>query len=49
VRVSGSGRRFFEIQGGQSLQLTEKEVTDRFDNPKGASSRFWQIYLTPAG
>lgn len=53
VRVSGSGRRFFEIQGGQSQQLTEKEVTDRFDirfdNPKGASSRVWQIYLTPAG
>lgn len=52
VQVSGSGRRFFEIQGGQSLQLTEKEVSDRFDtrfdNPEGASSRVWQIYLTPA-
>jgi hypothetical protein len=44
-----SGRQFFEIQGGQELELTATQVTERFDgrfpNPEGASSRVWQIYL----
>jgi len=51
VSSGGTKRRYFEIQGGQTISMSQEELTKRFDerfaNPERASSRVWQIYLRP--
>ncbi|MGL5064752.1 MAG: DUF4157 domain-containing protein [Microcoleus sp.] len=51
VSSGGSNRRYFEIQGGQSLPKSREELKawfdDEFSNEKGAYSRVWQVYLQP--
>jgi hypothetical protein len=55
VHVSSGGvsREYFEIQDGQSVRKTPRQLKDWFDkeflpNTEKASSRIWQIYLKPA-
>lgn len=49
---TGGRRRYFEIQGGQSVPKTREELKNWFDeefpNKKGAYSRVWQVYMRPA-
>lgn len=49
---SGGKRKYFEIQGGQSVPKTREELKKWFDeefpNKKGAYSRVWQVYMRPA-
>ena len=58
VSMGGTRRRFFEIQGGQSVQKSTKELEEWFGthfdptnfNPKHTrkvGSRVWQIYVNP--
>lgn len=58
VSEGGSRRRYFEIQGGQAVRKTPKQLKQWFDrdfdpsnfNPKhkrNVGSRVWQVYLRP--
>ncbi|MFY4730576.1 hypothetical protein, partial [Nitrospira sp. BLG_2] len=55
VRVTsgGSSREYFEIQDGQSVRKTQRQLKDWFDkkflpNAEKASSRIWQVYVKPS-
>ncbi len=53
VTAGGTSREYFEIQDGQSVRKTPRQLKDWFDkefvpNTKKASSRIWQIYQEPA-
>ncbi len=53
VTSGGISREYFEIQDGQSVRKTPKQLRDWFDkeflpNTQKASSRIWQVYQTPA-
>lgn len=53
VTSGGFPREYFEIQDGQSVRKTPKQLRDWFDkeflpNTKKASSRIWQAYQAPA-
>ena len=54
VHVTSGGvlREYFEIQDGQSVRKTPRQLKDWFDkeflpNTEKASSRIWQVYLKP--
>ena len=53
VTSGGSSREYFEIQDGQSVRKTPRQLKDWFDkeflpNTQKASSRIWQVYREPA-
>lgn len=53
VTSGGSSREYFEIQDGQSVRKTTRQLKDWFDkeflpNTTKGSSRIWQVYLEPA-
>ena len=53
VTSEGAVREYFEIQDGQAVRKTPKQLKDWFDkeflpNTDKASSRIWQVYLKPA-
>lgn len=53
VTSRGASRKYFEIQDGQSVSKTPKQLKDWFDkeflpNTEKASSRIWQVYRKPA-
>jgi len=53
VTSGGIRREYFEIQDGQSVRKTPRQLKDWFDkeflpNTEKASSRVWQVYREPA-
>jgi hypothetical protein len=53
VTSGGSSREYFEIQDGQSVRKTTRQLKDWFDkeflpNTTKGSSRIWQVYTKPA-
>jgi hypothetical protein len=53
VTSGGVSREYFEIQDGQAVRKTPRQLKDWFDkeflpNTDKASSRIWQVYLKPA-